>query len=73
MGENRCGGAVWANRAKEKPFSLHWERRKSTCIFMTWKIMGGLSVFLRVFDDFVVKCGASRIDYHICGRENGFA
>ena len=29
--------------------------------------------FYAFFDDFVVKCGAARIDYHICGRENGFA
>ena len=55
LGENRCDGAVWANRAIEKPFSLHRERRKSTCIFMTWKIMGCLSVLLRVFWRFCGK------------------
>ena len=47
--------AIFGKFTTEKPFSLPWERTKSTCIFFLWKIMARLSVFFAYFCAFCGK------------------
>lgn len=59
LGE-KCGGVVRIfyfgdEETDAKPFSLHGERTKSTCIFYVWKIMVRLSVVFGLFWPF---CGS---------------